>query len=119
MRIGVCQPNSGALVAGETWQEERSRAAALAAIASRANAWAGPIDNTQINTFLDGAEQRVRDLLPEYVRIFNENSRYLGRNGITIRPGGQGYSSREGWRLDLSTFYNLSDRVRILSWREL
>ncbi|MBX3170583.1 MAG: hypothetical protein KF760_24460 [Candidatus Eremiobacteraeota bacterium] len=119
LRIGVCEPGSGALRPGESWQEERSRAASAAAIMNRANAWAGGIDQGMIDAYLDGAEQKVRDLLPEYIRVFNENSRSLGQRGITVTPGTAGYTRTEDWTLDLSTFYNLSDRVRILSWRTI
>lgn len=119
LRIGVCQPNSGALAPGESWQEERTRAAASAAALSRANAFAGGVDQAMVDAFMDGAEQKVRDLLPEYIRIFNENSRLMGQRGISLTPGGAGYTRTEDWTLDLSTFYNLSDRIRILSWRTI
>lgn len=119
LRIGVCQPGSGNLQPGESWQEERSRAASSGAIMSRANAWSGGIDQAMVDAYLDGAEQRVRDLLPEYIRVFNENSRSLGQRGITLTPGTPGYTRTEDWILDLSTFYNLADRIRILSWRTL
>jgi hypothetical protein len=119
MRIGICEPGSGALSPGESWQEERTRAAASPAMLARANAFAGGVDQTMVDSFLDGSEQKVRDLLPEYIRIFNQNSRFLGQRGITITPGGAGYTQTEDWTLDLSTFYNLSDRIRILSWRNI
>ena len=119
MRIGVCEPGSGALSPGESWQEERTRASASGAMLSRANAFAGGVNQGLVDSFLDGAEQKVRDLLPEYIRVFNENSRSLGQRGITITPGSPGYSRTEDWTLDLSTFYNLSDRIRILSWRSI
>ncbi|MFN8610626.1 MAG: hypothetical protein U0931_24005 [Vulcanimicrobiota bacterium] len=119
MRIGVCQAGSGALAPGESWQEERTRSSASSAMLARANAWSGGVSQGMVDSFLDGAEQKVRDLLPEYIRVFNANSRYLGEHGITVRPGNPGYSQTENWTLDLSTFYNLSDRVRILSWRDI
>lgn len=119
MRIGICEPGSGALSPGESWQEERTRASASSAILSRANAFAGGVSQGMVDSFLDGAEQKVRDLLPEYIRVFNQNSRSMGQRGITFRPGSPGYSRTEDWSLDLSTFYNLADRVRILSWRNI
>lgn len=118
IRIGVCQPNSGAL-AGGSWREERDRASAASAILSEANAWAGGIDQGMVDSFLDGAEQRVNGLLPEYIRVFNENSRFLGQNGIVVNPGSTSYTQVVPWSLKLSQFYNLSERIRILSWREI
>lgn len=119
MRIGVCEPGNGALSPGQSWQEERTRASASGAMLGRANAFAGGVDQGMVDSFLDGAEQKVRDLLPEYIRIFNENSRSMGQRGITVNPGTPGYTRTEDWTLDLSTFYNLSDRIRILSWRTI
>lgn len=119
MRIGVCEPGNGALSPGQSWQEERTRASASGAMLGRANAFAGGVDQGMVDSFLDGAEQKVRDLLPEYIRVFNENSRSMGQRGITVNPGTPGYTRTEDWTLDLSTFYNLSDRIRILSWRNI
>lgn len=119
MRIGVCGPNTGALISG-SWREERDRASASSAILAEANSWSGgAINQGMVDSFLDGAEQKVTDLLPEYIRVFNENSRYLGQNGIVINPGSTSYTRVVPWSLKLSQFYNLSERIRMLSWREI
>ena len=85
---------------------------------SDANSYAGGISQAQVDSFLDGAEQKVQELLPEYIQVFNTNSRFLGQNGIVINPGSASYTQVVPWSLKLSQFYNLSERIRILSWRE-
>ena len=98
---------------GEDWD---SRAEAEAALAAVNASWGSSID---IQRYLDDAENYHWSTgMPGFVDMFNENSKRLA-NAPEVQPGTPGAVTIPSFvTLDYSQFYNLSERIRILSWRE-
>ncbi|MGE0487705.1 MAG: hypothetical protein AB7S38_00675 [Vulcanimicrobiota bacterium] len=109
---------------GEGWQDAflgdfTDRASARAALVSVANDWGSPNADAATDAFLDAAAQHVVDTAPEFVTTWNANSRALGEAVVSGTGTGPLVPMVIMWQLDLSQFYNLADRIRILSWRDL
>jgi hypothetical protein len=95
--------------------DHTSRAAAREALL--AADWGGAM---QVDAFLDDAEDyHWNTALPAFVEMFNNNARLLAE-APPAAPGTPGSITIPSFvRLDFSRFYNLADRIRILSWREV
>ncbi|MCE7870675.1 hypothetical protein DYH09_09885 [bacterium CPR1] len=111
---------------GVGWQDSfvgdfTDRASARAALFQVAADWGSVNAAGSTDAFLDDAAQYMVDQAPEIVRVFNANSRLLGQASTGGGGGGSTTMVRTVvvWQLDLSRFYNLSDRIRLRSWREL
>jgi len=117
VRSGIVD-SSGAILG--RWDEFRTIDEARDGIMAVVNSWPNPNqgNTAMVDAWLTEAQQRVRNQVPEYVAVYNANARLLGQNQITVNGNGTStYRSR--WRLELSQFFNLSDRIRVLSWRQL
>ncbi|MBI3925222.1 MAG: hypothetical protein HY319_06750 [Armatimonadetes bacterium] len=95
------------------------RDSARAALIQVAQDWGSSNATAATDQFLSDAAQWMIDEAPEIVRIWNENSRLLAQSTGSSAGTGPGIRTVLIWQLDLSQFYNLSDRIRLLSWREL
>lgn len=106
---------------GDGWQRAfrgdfTDRESARAALVQVAEAWGSSDADAATDRFLDDAARYMVDTTPEIVRIWNQNSRSLAQRG-----GGPGGGTRTvtNWQLDLNQFFNVADRIRLLSWRQL
>ncbi|MCA9793434.1 MAG: hypothetical protein KC910_16605 [Candidatus Eremiobacteraeota bacterium] len=95
------------------------RASARAALVSVATDWGSANAAAATDAFLDAAAQYVVDTAPEFVNTWNANSRALGQAAVSSTGTGPLVPMIVLWQLDLSQFYNMADRIRILSWRDL
>lgn len=99
---------------GEDWD---SRAEAEAALQAVNDAWGSNID---IQRFLDDSEAYHWNTgMPGFVAQFNANAAALA-NAPQVAPGTPGAVTIPSFvKIDFSQFYNVSDRIRIFSWREI
>jgi cytoskeletal protein CcmA (bactofilin family) len=117
VRSGIVD-SSGAIVG--RWDEFRTLGEARAGVLEVLNSWPNPNqgNTAMVDDWLAEAQQRVRNQVPEYVSVYNRNARYLGENRIVINGNGT-TTSRASWKLDWSEFFQLADRIRVLSWRPI
>lgn len=95
--------------------DHTSRASARAALL--AADWGGAM---QVDQYLDDCESYHWDVgLPGFVEMFNTNAKLLAE-APPAQPGSPGSITVPSFvKLDFSQFYNLAQRIRILSWREV
>ena len=112
---------------GNGWQSAYAgdftdRASAASALIQAAQDWGASDPVGMTNQFLDDALQDyVNNKLPLIVTAWNNNARLLGTAGPTTTyvPGSPSITIPSVVTLDFSRFYNLSDRIKVLSWREI
>ena len=103
------------------YEEYTDFASASAALKAAAIRW-GASNPDNVDAFLNWAANDYATVkLPQIIAAWNANSRYNGQN--PSGGGGGGGTSTQRittmWTLDLSQFSNLSERIRVQSWREI
>lgn len=98
-------------------QDCTTRADAEAALQAVNSTWGSSID---IQGFLDASEDyHWNTAMPEFVTMFNTNAAALA-NAPQVQPSTPGSVPVPSFvKIDFSQFYNVSDRIRIFSWREI
>lgn len=112
---------------GNGWQSAYAgdftdRASAATALAQAAQDWGAADPVGMANQFLDDAlDDYVNNKLPQIVDAWNNNARLLATAGPTTSyvPGSPPVTIPSVVTLDFSRFYNLSDRIKVLSWRDI
>lgn len=114
---GPCQTMEGDVGWQSYHEDYTDRAGARSGLLAAAQAWQVDID---VDGFLDDSEDDVWNRqMPEFVEMFNYNAKLLADPETPTIPGTAPVVIPSFVELDLSRFYNLSDRVKILSWRQL
>jgi hypothetical protein len=121
---GTCE---GPVDPGEFgWQQAHSpdynnSADARNGLIAAATAWGSPDPAGGADAFLAAAEADFVGKLPDIVAAWNNNAELLGMadENTPYIEGSLPIRIITRWRLDLSRFFNHTERIRILSWRQI
>lgn len=103
------------------YEQYTDRASARSALIRIAQAWGSGNAQAATDAFLDAADQKTISEAPQFVQIWNYNSKLLGQSNINNpgQPPTPGSILFTNFSMDLSQFFKVSDRIRVLSWREI